>query len=219
MPKERQPSSTRERFREQIREEVKELAVEQLIEGGPQAISLNAIAKQLGVSGSALYRYYSNRDDLINALIIQAYTDLRDALATAAAASVDAGGTTERVRALASAYRDWACQHPGRYELLFKPPLPGYDAHAAPLAEAARSLMGVLLSVLAGSAAENEHTHQLGNEEVLSARAERSDHFRRAVRIWTRLHGLVSLEIGGAFNAMYLDADELFNVEVQLLTA
>lgn len=213
------PISTRERFREQMREEVKEIASEQLLEGGPQGISLNAIAKRLAVSGSALYRYYSNRDELLGALVIDAYTDLRDALAADAASSETGQELIDRVRNLARAYRSWARQQPHRYELLFKPPLPGYDAHSPPLAEAARSLMGVILGVLAGRRSGQEAAAHLGNDEVLTARGAGSDDYELALRLWSRLHGLVSLEIGGAYSAMHIDADALFEHEVKTLAA
>ncbi|MCC9068203.1 TetR/AcrR family transcriptional regulator [Arthrobacter cryoconiti] len=213
------PISTRERFREQMREEVKEIASEQLLEGGPQGISLNAIAKRLAVSGSALYRYYSNRDELLGALVIDAYTDLRDALAADAASNETGQELIDRVRSLARAYRDWARQQPHRYELLFKPPLPGYDAHSAPLAEAARSLMGVILGVLAGRRSGQKAPAHLANDEVLTARGAGSEDYELALRLWSRLHGLVSLEIGGAYSAMHIDADALFEHEVKALAA
>ncbi len=214
----RRVSSTRERFREQMREDVKELALAQLVAGGAQAISLNAIAKDLNLSGSALYRYYANRDDLLNGLVIDAYTDLRDAIAADAVSSSGNGTSTERVRGLAGAYRGWARQYPHRYELLFKPPLPGYDAHAPELAEAARTLMGVLLGVLTGRIGSNDSETSLSNDEVVIARVDSAKEFQYALRAWSRVHGLVSLEIGGSYNAMGVDADALFEHEVLVLS-
>lgn len=193
----------RARFREQVREDVKAAALCQLAAGGAQAISVNAIAKQLGVSGPALYRYFANRDALLTALVVDAYVDFRDALARA----VDdaAGGSPdERLRALAGAYRAWALAAPHRYELLFKPPLPGYDAHAEPLVAAAQTVMEVVVGVM--------------HEKVLADHG--ADHgagpaaFQRSVTVWSRLHGIVSLELGGNFAAMQLDADALYDREV-----
>lgn len=189
--------SMRERFREQVREDVKAAALEQLAAGGAQAISLNAIAKELGVSGPALYRYYANRDELLNALVIDAYHDLRDALARAAADSADLPRPEQRMRELAHAYRRWAREHPHRYELLFRPPLPGYDAHAEPIAEAAASLMVPTLAVLDG---------------------DEEDNVRYIVRVWSLMHGIVSLELGGAYTAMRIDADALYTDEIQTIT-
>ncbi|CRK56623.1 Transcriptional regulator, TetR family [Alloactinosynnema sp. L-07] len=208
----------RERFREQVREDVKAAALDQLASGGPQAISINAIAKQLGVSGPALYRYFANRDDLLTALVIDAYCDLRDALAPVLDPTTPRRDPEERVRGLAGAYRAWALAQPHRYELLFKPPLPGYDAHAEPLAAAARSLMAILLAALHGiddpkPAGPVTYEH----EDVLAARGAGTEPFHLAVSVWSRLHGIVSLELGGGFSAMHLDADALFERELRVL--
>lgn len=208
----------RERFRDQVREQVKEAALEQLADGGAQAISLNAIAKSLAVTGPALYRYFASRDDLLNTLILDSYADLRDALARDVADVGENADRGERIRRLAHAYRDWALAQPHRYELLFKPPLPGYDAHALPLAEAARAVMGVLLGALADRAAPADEANYT-NDKVLEIRGDRTDVFPSAVRTWSRLHGFVSLEVGGAFTAMQLDVDALFDAEARALVA
>ena len=198
----------RERFREQVRKDIKDAALAQLAAGGPQAVSINAIAKQLGVSGPALYRYFANRDGVVTALVIDAYGDLRDALARAAETDPAGGGAAQRVRALATAYRAWALHELHRYELLFRPPVPGYDAHAVELAAAARELMGILLAALAGLAPD-------APEEVLDDRGALTGQFQLAVSVWARLHGILSLELGGGFSAMHLDADALFETEVR----
>ncbi|SDI13466.1 DNA-binding transcriptional regulator, AcrR family [Sinosporangium album] len=223
MPTPAPRSSMRERFREQVREDVKAAALDQLAAGGAQAISINAIAKHLGVSGPALYRYFANRDDLLTALVIDAYEDLHDALAHELRAGAPSRTPHERFRALAHAYRAWALAEPHRYELLFKPPLPGYDAHAEPLAAAARSLMALLLGVLAELDREDtppateprSGTYQ--NEDVLTARTAGASEFHLAVAVWSCLHGIVSLELGGGLSAMTIDVDALFEHEVQVL--
>src|SRR5689334_24946462 len=88
----------RERYRAQLRAEIKERAWEQIATAGASALSLNAIAKQMGMSGPALYRYFASRDELITELIRDAYRSLAD---TFAASSAD-------VTALAHALRGWA---------------------------------------------------------------------------------------------------------------
>lgn len=198
-------SSMRERFREQVRDDVKGVALSQLAVGGPQSISLNAIAKELGVSGPALYRYYAKRDDLLNDIVIDAYHDLRDAMDRAVAATTDVPDPAERMRGLALAYRRWALEHPHRYELLFKPLFPGYDAHGGPIAEASAMLIRPALGLLGDD----------GTRDRLDARPEDVDH---VVRVWSRLHGIVSLEIGGTYAAMDVDADELFTTEMESIT-
>ena len=73
-------ASIRHRYHTHIRDAVKRPALRQLTEGGPQAVSINAIAKELGVSGPALYRYFAGRDELMTALAVDAYDDLAEAL-------------------------------------------------------------------------------------------------------------------------------------------
>jgi AcrR family transcriptional regulator len=186
-----QVATMRERFRTQVRDDVKRVALRQLAELGPQGLSINAIAKELGVSGPALYRYFEGRDALLTALVLDAYDDLADALAGAVQA-VDGRPAAQRLPALGRAYRGWALAQPHRYRLLFGPPLPGYDAHAEALVQAARRAMDVLLGALGDGQADEQ----------------------RAVGVWARLHGLVSLEIAGNFASMGLDADALFEAEL-----
>src|SRR3954449_1110082 len=106
-----------------VRAAVKRVALTQLATGGPPAVALNAIARELGVSGPALYRYFRNRDALLTELVLDAYNDLADALTGAPS--------------LARAHRAWAVAQPHRYRLLFSAPLPGYDAHQPELIAAA----------------------------------------------------------------------------------
>jgi AcrR family transcriptional regulator len=204
----------RERFREQVRDDVKAVALEQLAAGGPAAVSVNAIAKRLGVSGPSLYRYFTNRDDLLSDLVVDAYHDFADALGAATATATATGtatGTTattdpdpaRRVRALADAWRGFARAEPHRYRLLFGPPVPGYDAHSTPLVAASKRAMAVALEVfgdLSGPAR--------GDDPELAA---------RVISAWCRLHGFVHLELGGNFASMGVDADEVFRREVDAL--
>lgn len=210
----------RERYRAQVRREVKEAALRQLAEAGPGALSISAIGKQLGVSGPALYRYFTSRDDLLTELVIDAYHDLGSALA-AAVSGVPGGRPRDRFEALARAYRRWALAQPHRYRLLFGPPLPGYEAHAQRLVDASWAAMSLLLDVLGGfGPGAPEPAGPLASE--LTAWAGHNDSGTdaptalRAVLIWSQLHGLVSLEIAGNFASMNIDADQLF---ATLLTA
>ncbi|GAB3697442.1 TetR-like C-terminal domain-containing protein [Mariniluteicoccus flavus] len=175
----------------------------------------------MGLLLTRLYRYFANRDELLTALVIDAYADLRDALA--GAADAESPGTAEgRLGALAHAYRSWAITEPHRYRLLFNAPLPAYDPHAEPLAAAARSLMAVLLAVVDAPATPGSGQlprDPVRAEQVLAARGARTHGFRLAVAVWSRVHGFVSLEIGGAYAAMGMDADALFEDEVRALGA
>lgn len=79
------PTTPRERYRTQMRAEIKERAWEQIATAGASALSLNAIAKRMGMSGPALYRYFVGRDKLITELIRDAYQSLADTFRAAAA--------------------------------------------------------------------------------------------------------------------------------------
>jgi AcrR family transcriptional regulator len=222
---EREPASIRARYREQVRREVKQAALEQLGQSGPAGVSISAIGKRLGVSGPALYRYFASRDELLTELVIDAYRDLSDALA----AAVDPGEDPRaRLEALARAYRSWAVAQPHRYRLLFGPPLPGYDAHAHRLVEASWSAMKVLLDVLGDLSALDGRApappappappQPLSSQLAAWARPHDPDvdpaTALRAVLIWSRLHGIVSLEIAGNYASMGIDPDQLFETEL-----
>lgn len=196
----------RARFRGQIREESKELALRQLAEGGPQALSLNAVAKSLGMSGPALYRYFANREALLTALIVDAYADLAGALREAVAA---AARPEDRLTGLVAAYRHWALAQPHRYRLLFRAPLYGYDAQAADLVEASRPAMDAALAAVTPllDAADP------AGRSAAARRAEAAAF--HATSLWAGLHGLVSLEIEDNFSSMGFDPAPLYEAQTQ----
>ena len=214
----------RERYRAQVRHEVKQAALRQLAESGPAGVSVSAIGKQLGVSGPGLYRYFASRDELLTELVIDAYNDLAAALS---AATGRASGREPRARldATARAYRSWALAQPHRYRLLFGPPLPGYDAHARRLVDAAQAAMNVLLDAVRelGDQPATAPSQPLASELSAWARQHGLDIdpavAMRGVLIWSRLHGLIALEIAGNFASMGIDPDELFEIQLATLTA
>jgi AcrR family transcriptional regulator len=158
-------------------------------------------AKELGVSGPALYRYFANRDELLAELVVDAYHDFAATLAAATDRDLDLA-PPQRLRALADAWRGFARAQPHRYQLLFAPPVPGYDAHSEPLVAASTRVMAVGLDVYGA----DEGPEGAGSEV-----------FARVVSGWCRLHGFVGLELGGNFSSMGVDADALFRREVDAL--
>jgi len=218
-----EPAPMRERYRAHVRHEVKQAALRQLAEAGPAAVSVSAIGKQLGVSGPALYRYFASRDELLTELAIDAYHDLADAL-SAAASRAPGPDPRARLEGLARAYRSWALAQPHRYRLLYGPPLPGYDAHAERLVGASQHAMSQLLDVLRefGDGTIAPSAEPLASQ--LAAWAQRQDPgldpatALRAVLIWSRLHGIVSLEIAGNFTSMGIDPGQLFETQLAALT-
>ncbi len=206
----------RQRYREETRQEAKRIALEQLAADGMAGISVNAIGKRMGVTGPALYRYFANRDALLTELISDAYHELADSLEQAIAAA------TDKLRACANAMRDWARAEPHRYLLLFGTPVPGYKAPPHTLEAASRSMV-VLLSTAEPDHGEPPPEPLRGQ---LTAWAERMGYAGLTPRqlhwgltVWTRLHGLISLEITDQFALTEVDPAELFEAEVTALRA
>ncbi|MVO90738.1 TetR family transcriptional regulator [Streptomyces sp. p1417] len=211
-------TTPRERYRAQIRAEIKQHAWQQIATAGASALSLNAIAKQMGMSGPALYRYYLNRDELITELIRDAYRSLADAFRAASAAS----GSGTGLGALAHALRHWALADPQRYFLIYGTPVPGYHAPDDTTA-IADEIMTALLD--ACPAAPADASVSPFEAHLAEHRTWAADHpaapatLRRALAFWTRLHGVLSLELAGHFTGMGFDVGRLFAAELQDLLA
>ncbi|MGW1128028.1 TetR/AcrR family transcriptional regulator [Streptomyces sp. NPDC002526] len=224
----------RARYREQTRSEIKEVALRQLAEGGVGALALTRIAKALGLSGPALYRYFANRDDLLSALIRDAYDDAATAIGEAAATARDRS-PRERLRVLAGAYRAWAVSEPHRYLLIQGSPVPGYVAPDDTLARA-RAVLGPFLPVFAGGSPGAdaasmvdrmtawletdagvgswvaEYAPDVAGDVRASAVA-----LAGAVLVWAQLHGAVGLEVAGQFAGMGHDGESLLAAQNGML--
>jgi AcrR family transcriptional regulator len=147
-------ATARERARAELTREITEEARRQLAAAGAQGLSLRAVARELGMVSSALYRYFPSRDDLLTALIIDAYDAIGDVTESAIAA-VSAERPRERWAAACHAIREWARAHPHEYALLYGSPVPGYRAPQSTVAPAARvpvALVGVLAEAAASGA-------------------------------------------------------------------
>ncbi len=207
----------RQRYREETRQEAKRIALEQLAADGIAGISVNAIGKRMGVTGPALYRYFANRDALLTELISDAYHELADTLEQAIAAAPD-----DRVRAGATAMRNWALNAPHRYLLLFGTPVPGYEAPPHTLDAASRSMVALLSA--AGPDDGEPPAEPLKGQ--LTAWGERMGYdgltprqLQWGLTVWSRLHGLISLEVANQFALTQVDPAELFEAEVTALAA
>ena len=216
------PNTPRKRFRAQIRDEIKQAALNQLAATGPAGVSVNAIGKQLGVSGPALYRYFSSRDELLTELVIDAYDDLAAALRETIG-ETPSQPSRRRFEAFARAYRGWALTQPHRYRLLYAPPLPGYDAHAERLIEAAQALMDLLIRTLPAPSNTLRPTKPFAAELTrwANARGAQVDPptALHTVLTWSQIHGFVSLEIAGNYASMNIDPNQLFEAELIRLTS
>jgi AcrR family transcriptional regulator len=200
--------SRRERIRAETLREIREIGARQVDTGGLAALSLNAIAKEMGMSGPALYRYYASRDDLLAALIVDGYGELTRAVE----------GAEPDLGAVARAYRAWALAHPRRYALLFGERPEGFRDPAEAIA-AIQGAMNVVVGILASREAPPAPA---ALAPALADWAARRDGLegvppavlRLGVLFWTRMHGIVSLELAGVLADMGLDAGVLLADEV-----
>jgi AcrR family transcriptional regulator len=241
----RRAATARERARAELTREIKEEARRQLAATGADGLSLRAVAKELGMVSSALYRYYPSRDDLLTALIIDAYNALGAAAEQAVvgtALAADAVPARERMIAACRAVRDWARSNPQEYALVYGSPVPGYRAPEATIGPASRvplAFAGIVRDALAAGelAAPREALPVTGVlaeqavalSEVLSrAAAPESpgapagvppDALVRAVIAWAQLFGMISFELFGQFVGSFEPADALFGYAVAQLTA
>ncbi|MEV0299235.1 TetR/AcrR family transcriptional regulator [Nocardia sp. NPDC050710] len=205
--------SPRERYRAQMQAEIKQCAWEQIATAGASALSLNAIAKQVGMSGPALYRYFASRDELITELIRDAYRSLGDTLREARDSGADVAG-------LAYALRDWALADPQRYFLIYGTPVPGYHA-PDDTTEISNEIMTMLIEAFSARPpvkpttpfdAHLEHHRRWAADHSVPATT-----LHGAVSFWTRLHGVLSLELAGHFTGMEFDPALLFSDELNSL--
>lgn len=149
----RRVSTARERARAEITAELLTAARHQLAQVGAGSLSLRAVAREVGMASSAIYRYFPSRDDLLTRLIIEAYDDVGLVAEQAQANTRDESGEVQ-FRAVWRAVRRWAVEHPHQYSLIFGSPVPGYAAPTDTIAPATRLpevLLGILTSSTVGS--------------------------------------------------------------------
>jgi AcrR family transcriptional regulator len=169
------PRTARERARAELTREITEEARRQLAAVGANGLSLRAVARELGMVSSALYRYYPSRDDLLTALIIDAYNAIGEAAETAIAIAMPhprrkAGSARGRWLAGCHAIRAWAIGHPHEYALIYGSPVPGYRAPEATIGPAARVPLA-FVGVLAAAIADGELAAAAGPAAAGSAEA------------------------------------------------
>src|SRR6266581_863735 len=193
------PAPTRRvRQRAATTEEIKALARRQLAEQGPGALSLRAIARQMGTASSALYRYFPSQSDLVTALCVEAY----DSLAGTVIAARDAqppGDHARRWTALCHAWRGWSLEHPADFALIFGTPLPGYQAPPAATAAAAGLETEALWGTLAGDSG------MAGQPQIAGI----------VISAWAALLGYLVAEIFGSLTQLITSTDLLYQAHVR----
>ena len=220
----------RDERRVQTVREIKSLAMAQVSEGGPDAVSLSAIVREMSMSPAAVYRYFASRDALLADLVVDAYDELADSLA-----ALGSTGTAEdHLAAVLHGLRAWAQRHPNSYRLIFHTSIGSGENFAAERTVPASSRsMRVLVDAIsavadAGEAAQASLRVHLGAELLNAVGRWRDAAGLGAYPIevlalgflsWTRLHGVISLELGGHLAATGIGASALFDSEVDTIVA
>ena len=219
----------RELARERTMSEIMRLAHEQLASHGAAALSLRAIAKDLGIVSSAIYRYVASRDELLTLLVVEAYSDLGDAVD--AALNQAPLAAEERFVLLARTVRAWAITEPARYGLLFGTPVPGYHAPAGQTVEAGTRIVVRLMGIIedawnAGDITVPAMAPRLSPGLGADVEALRTEYqlsspgwlVARGLGVWSGLFGAVSFEVFGQYGPNTLgDASELFELSMRVL--
>ena len=208
-----------------LQEAIKETAWNQIAEFGAPALSLRAIARALNITAPAIYNYFPDRDALVTSLIIDAYTSFGD-FQLAARDAIPADQLIERLKAIGEMYRQWARTYPQRYQLIFGTPLPGYQAPLMEVLPSGARSLSALVSVIDDLRIANKLQSQdypkiqpgyepqfevwkgfAGNYDILSLSV--------SMIIWSRVHGLVSLEISNNMPPFGVDGSALYHYELE----
>src|SRR6478735_4984878 len=159
---------------------------------GWDALTINALAIQLGTKGPSLYNHVNSLEDLRRTVRMRVVGDIIEMLTT-----VGVGRTRDdAVMAMASSYRSYAHHHPGRYSAFTRMPLGGDDPE---FTDATRAAAAPVIAVLASYGLDGE------------------DAFYVALEFWSAMHGFVLLEMTGAMNG--IDTDAVFTDMVMRLAS
>jgi AcrR family transcriptional regulator len=220
--------TARERVRAELIREITEIARRQLATAGATGLSLRAVAREMGMVSSAIYRYFPSRDDLLTALIIDGYNAVGEAVERADA-KAEAGDFPGRWLAVCRAVREWALAHPHEYALLYGSPVPGYKAPQDTVPAAVRDTVVFTRIITEAHAAGALETggpcppvpRSLA-EDLARARTALSmdlpdDVITRAFTAWAGMYGTVSFELFGQFNTVIEERAAYFDHTMTLL--
>lgn len=216
----------RQDARDRIEAQIIEYGRRHLATDGAAALSLRAIARDLGMVSSAVYRYVASRDELLTLLVVDAYTELADAVDEACA-----GGESWQAQLLDIAHtvRSWATDQPARWALLYGSPVPGYEAPAdRTVGPGTRVVAAAFRAIAAGIAAGDIPVTNTSVPQPLSSDFERlradfgftGDDIAvaKCFMLWAGLVGAISLEVFGQYGADTLtDPKLVFDIQIRLL--
>jgi AcrR family transcriptional regulator len=219
----------RQDARDKIERRIVELGRRHLVTEGAAGLSLRAIARDLGMVSSAVYRYVASRDELLTLLLVDAYSELADAVDQARPARASEASWRDRIRAMTHAAREWAVEHPASWALLYGSPVPGYRAPAERTVGPGTRVVGALFDAVADGMAAGD----ISKTEVAVAQSLSSDFdgvreefdfpgddsaVAKCFLLWAGLIGAISMEVFGQYGADTLtDPAAAFDLQVNLL--
>lgn len=208
----------RERTRAALTDEIVEVARGHLVTDGAAGLSLRAVAREMGMSSSAVYRYFPSRDDLLTRLIVDAYDSL-GAATERAEADVARDDLVGRFRAVAQALRSWAMAHEHEYALIYGSPVPGYSAPESTVPPATR-VPRLLVAIISDGLRTGAMTADVGDvpPDVASSLEPVLETFRsddgstpplalvaHGLMSWTYMFGAVSFDLFGHRHNVLVD--------------
>ena len=216
-------SGARERARVATTSEILRLARAQLAAEGATALSLRAVARDLGMVSSSIYRYFPSRDDLLTALIVDAYNRLGEAAENADASVRRRTDFRARWRATTHAIRDWAVTNPSEWALLYGTPVPGYAAPQDTIVPATRytlALTGILVDM---DACGHRHVAAVPRRlraDVTNLRGVLGVDVADATLVlglnaWAALMGAITLELFGHLHNVVEEPGALYDAVVE----
>ena len=220
----------RARARAEVQAAITGAARRQLASEGAAALSLRAVARELGMVSSGIYRYVASRDELLTRLLIESYDSLGEAAERAASRSADQP-PADRLRAVARAIRKWGVAQPHEWALLYGSPVPGYEAPPDTIAPATRVSLALVSIVVdahrAGQIAPLPRgTHvPRGLTKDLSVLREALDVdlpdelLVRLLAAWSQIFGLVSFELFGQTQNVIHDHASLLDETTRRMSA
>jgi AcrR family transcriptional regulator len=217
----------RQDARHRIEAQIIELGRRHLVTEGAAGLSLRAIARDLGMVSSAVYRYVASRDDLLTLLLVDAYSELADTVDEARDATD--GTWQDQVVAMAHAARAWAVDQPARWALLYGSPVPGYHAPAERTVGPGTRVVGALFDAIADGIATGDIP--VTNIRVAQPLSSDFDRLRadfnfpgddsavtKCFVLWASVVGAISLEVFGQYGADTLAQPEaVFDLQVRTL--
>jgi AcrR family transcriptional regulator len=217
-------TTIRARVRAEVTQEIKDTARRQMADVGSSALSLRAVAREVGMVSSAVYRYFPSRDALLTALIIDAYESV--AVVAEGAATDKRGGVTARWLRITRAIRGWALAKPHDYALIYGSPVPGYRAPEDTIPPALRVSL-VALDLVRDGVADGEITTDDSltaprpvHADFTNMRDELApdvsdDVLSRALMVWTQMFGTISFELFGHLHNVIHDYDAFFDHQMR----